>query len=141
LAKRHVRILVLMGAVAAGVVTDGTPVGAQPRSTGAAGASVAVGTSFVVEPPMAHFIAELDAREQLEQVRDWAVLATVTRLGATPESAAAATYELPPARLPYLDELSKVPRGSTSRRMVYSTLRNRRTAGSCSAAAMAATRR
>jgi hypothetical protein len=63
------------------------------------------GASFTVEPPMAGYIGELDEREQREQVRDWAVLGTVAHLGATPEQAAAATYELPPARLPYLDGL------------------------------------
>ena len=54
---------------------------------------------------MARYIADLDPRELHEQIRDWAVIATVTRLGASAEQAAAATYELPPARLPYLDEL------------------------------------
>ncbi|HEX3481998.1 MAG TPA: hypothetical protein VHT91_43590 [Kofleriaceae bacterium] len=66
---------------------------------------VAVGNSFVIEPPVAPFVRELDERERREQVRDWAVLGTIVRLGASPQQAAAATYELPPARLPYLDEL------------------------------------
>lgn len=61
--------------------------------------------SFVVQPPMASYFRELDGREQKEQIRDWAVLGTVGHEGAGPDEAAAATYELPPARLPYLDEL------------------------------------
>ncbi len=61
--------------------------------------------SIVIEPPMAHYVRELDPREQKEQIRDWAVLGTIASLGVTPEQAAAATYEIPPARLPYLDEL------------------------------------
>lgn len=61
--------------------------------------------SFIVQPPMAAYFKELDEREQREQVRDWAVIGTVAHLGATPEQAAAATYELPPARLPYLENL------------------------------------
>ncbi|MBC7973501.1 MAG: hypothetical protein H7138_00845 [Myxococcales bacterium] len=76
------------------------PPTAARRSTG-----VAVGESFTVEPPSARYMRDLDARERREQGRDWAVLATVARLGVTPEQLAAATYELPPARLPYLDEL------------------------------------
>lgn len=72
---------------------------------GVAAGPIAVGSSFVIEPPVAPFVRELDARERREQVRDWAVLGTVVRLGADPRQAAAATYELPPARLPYLDEL------------------------------------
>lgn len=89
-------VIALMTGVALG--RPSTP--ANPSST-----AVTVGTSFVVEPPMARYIADLDPRELHEQIRDWAVVATVTRLGATPDQAAAATYELPPARLPYLDEL------------------------------------
>ncbi|HEX3758098.1 MAG TPA: hypothetical protein VHW23_05310 [Kofleriaceae bacterium] len=54
---------------------------------------------------MADYLRELDAREQREQIRDWAVLGTLTRTGATVAQLAAATYQVPPARLPYLDEL------------------------------------
>jgi hypothetical protein len=68
-------------------------------------AALKVGDHFVIEPPAAQFVHKLDEREHREQLRDWAVLATVARLGATPTQAAAATYELPPARLPYLDDL------------------------------------
>jgi hypothetical protein len=50
-------------------------------------------------------LRELDDRERRDQIRDWGVLATLTREGATPEQIAAATYQMPPARLPYLDEL------------------------------------
>lgn len=67
--------------------------------------SVAVGSTLLVEPPAAEYIHDLDARERREQIRDWAVLAAIGRFSTTPEQAAAATYELPPARLPYLDEL------------------------------------
>jgi len=63
------------------------------------------GSSFVIEPPIAQYVHDLDQRERREQIRDWAVLGTVVHLGATPEQAAAATYELPPARTPYYDEL------------------------------------
>jgi len=77
-------------------VTNGTP---------RASAGVSVGSAFVIEPPMARYLRDLDQREQREQIRDWAVIATVAKLGATPGQAAAATYELPPARLPYFDEL------------------------------------
>jgi hypothetical protein len=68
-------------------------------------AGLAVGASFVIEPPMADYVRELDTREQREQVRDWAVLGTLTRMGATVAQVAAATYQTPPGRLPYLDEL------------------------------------
>lgn len=68
-------------------------------------ASPIQGASFIVQPPMAAYVKKLDEREQREQVRDWAVIGTVAHLGATPEQAAAATYELPPARLPYLENL------------------------------------
>jgi hypothetical protein len=71
----------------------------------AAGVGVDPGSGFVIEPPMARYLRDLDQREQREQIRDWAVIATVAKLGATPAQAAAATYELPPARLPYFDEL------------------------------------
>jgi hypothetical protein len=82
----------------------------MPLATNAApdadtGPDMGVGSAFVVEPPMAHYLRDLDQREQREQIRDWAVIATVTKLGATPRQAATATYELPPARLPYFDEL------------------------------------
>jgi hypothetical protein len=69
------------------------------------------GASFVVEPPIAQYVHELDQRERREQIRDWAVLGTVAHLGATPEQAAAATYELPPARLPHLGELYELEYG------------------------------
>jgi hypothetical protein len=96
--KHTVRMSVLVTAIAAGLLI-GASAEAGPSTT-----TVGVGASFVIEPPMARYVAELDPRELSEQVRDWAVLATVARLGANPEAAAAATYELPPARLPYLDE-------------------------------------
>ena len=54
---------------------------------------------------MADYLRELDAREQHEQIRDWAVLGTLTRTGASVAQLAAASYQVPPARLPYLDEL------------------------------------
>lgn len=54
---------------------------------------------------MADYLRELDAREQREQIRDWAVLGALTRTGASVAQLAAATYQVPPARLPYLDEL------------------------------------
>jgi hypothetical protein len=76
---------------------------AAPR--GSSHAAVAVGTSFVVEPPMADYVHELGAREQAEQARDWAVVGTLSRLGATALQLAQATYQAPPARLAYLDEL------------------------------------
>lgn len=81
-----------------------TPALGAPR-TDPAPQAVAVGASFAVEPPMADYVHELDPREQREQIRDWAVLGTLTRTGATVAQLAAATYQMPPARLPYLDEL------------------------------------
>lgn len=75
---------------------------AAPRP---AAEAIAEGNSFVIEPPAAPFVRDLDERERREQIRDWAVVGTIARLGADPRQAAAATYELPPARLPYLDEL------------------------------------
>lgn len=54
---------------------------------------------------MADYLRELDLREQREQIRDWAVIGTLTHSGATVAQLAAATYQIPPARLPYLDEL------------------------------------
>lgn len=74
-----------------------------PRAPAAS--AVAVGVSFLIEPPMADYVRELDPREQREQIRDWAVLGTLARLGVTPQQLARATYQVPPARLPYLDEL------------------------------------
>lgn len=67
--------------------------------------TVTVGASFLIEPPMADYVRDLDQREQREQIRDWAVLGTLSRFGVTPAQLAAATYQMPPARLPYLDEL------------------------------------
>lgn len=67
--------------------------------------------SFVVERPLAEFFHELDERERREQVRDWAVIGTLTHLGASAEQLARATYESPPARLPYLEELYSFERG------------------------------
>ncbi len=61
--------------------------------------------AFTVELPAAAFLNDLDDRERREQLRDWAVFATLAHEGATPEQTAAATYQMPPARLPYLDEL------------------------------------
>ena len=60
---------------------------------------------FKVQLPAAAFLGEFDDRERREQLRDWGVLATLAHSGATPEQAAAATYHMPAARLPYLDEL------------------------------------
>jgi hypothetical protein len=60
---------------------------------------------FTARLPTAAFLDQLDDRERREQMRDWAVLATLAHEGATPEQTAAATYEMPAARLPYLDEL------------------------------------
>lgn len=97
--KHSVRVAALVAVMMSGAVLLGADAAPRPST------AVSVGGSFIVEPPMARYVGELDPRELNEQVRDWAVLATVTRLGATPEEAAAATYELPPARLPYLDEL------------------------------------
>lgn len=97
--KRTVKLCGLVAAVMAGLLLT-VSAAASPGSS-----SLKVGTSFVVEPPMARYIADLDPRELREQVRDWAVRATVTRLGASLDQTAAATYELPPARLPYLDEI------------------------------------
>lgn len=64
---------------------------------------------------MADYVRELDQRELREQVRDWAVVGTLTRLGATPRQLASATYQMPPARLAYLDELFAFEYGSGRR--------------------------
>lgn len=56
--------------------------------------------SFIVRPPMARYLRDLGRRERREQVRDWALIGTVAHLGATPAQAAAATYQIPPARIP-----------------------------------------
>lgn len=94
--------------------------GGTQLNTGLSPAEVAVatdpvepddGTSFVVTPPIAQYVHELDPRERREQIRDWAVLGTVAHLGATPEQAAAATYQLPPARLPHVDERYELESG------------------------------
>jgi hypothetical protein len=61
--------------------------------------------SFEVTPPVARYVDQLDAREMHEQLRDWAVLGAVGQMGVTPEDAAKATFEIPPARLSYLDDL------------------------------------
>src|SRR5215510_1844148 len=50
--------------------------------------AVRVGASFVIESPMADYVHELDPREQREQTRDWAVLGTLARFGATPQQLA-----------------------------------------------------
>lgn len=60
---------------------------------------------FTAHLPAAAFLNELDDRERREQMRDWGVFATLAHEGATPEETAAATYQMPAARLPYLDEL------------------------------------
>jgi len=97
--ERFVRGFILVVIVATGL----TPLAANAAPD--PGARVGVGSVIVVEPAMAHHLRDLDPREQREQIRDWAVIATVAKLSATPAQAAAATYELPPARLPYFDEL------------------------------------
>jgi hypothetical protein len=79
-----------VGSARAGGKSDATPRG-----------GIGVGSAFVVEPPASAAVRELDARERREQVRDWAVIAAVQQLGATPEQVAAATHELPAVRLPY----------------------------------------
>jgi hypothetical protein len=102
--KNHF-VITLIAALAAGcgaappapIITEKPP---APASL-----SVAVGSTLIVEPPAAEYVHDLDARERREQIRDWAVLAAIGRFSTSPEQAAAATYELPPARLPYLDEL------------------------------------
>ena len=100
--KRFVRGFVLgVVVVAAGLTPYVTNAAPSPNVS----VGVGVGSAFVIEPPMAHYLHDLDQREQREQIRDWAVIATIAKLGATPAQAAAATYELPPARLPYFDEL------------------------------------
>jgi hypothetical protein len=71
--------------------------------------------TLVIEPPAARYVSDLDPQQRRDQVRDWAVFATVTHLGASPVSAASATYELPPARLPYLDELYSFEYGAGRR--------------------------
>lgn len=63
------------------------------------------GEGFTVQLPAAAFLDQLDDRERRDQLRDWGVLATLSHEGATPEQTAAATYQMPAARLPYLDEL------------------------------------
>jgi hypothetical protein len=100
----------LVGIVLAALATaacGGTQLNTSLPSTEVAVATDQVepgdGTSFVVTPPIAQYVHELDQRERREQIRDWAVLGTVAHLGATPEQAAAATYQLPPARLPQID--------------------------------------
>src|SRR6185503_1940040 len=60
---------------------------------------------FTARLQAAGFLDQLDDRERKEQMRDWAVLATLAHEGATPEQTAAATYQMPAARLPYFDEL------------------------------------
>lgn len=102
--KRFVRGLVLGLVVMAAGVTPFVA-NAAPKPSAGKDVGVSVGSAFVVEPPMAHYLRDLDQREQREQIRDWAVIATIAKLGATPAQAATATYELPPARLPYFDEL------------------------------------
>ena len=108
--KRFIGVFALVVVVATARF-DSFPTEAAPPPK----AGLAIGESFVVEPPMARYIRDLDERELREQVRDWAVIATVTRLGASPEQAAAATHELPSARLPYLEELYAFEYGSGRR--------------------------
>jgi hypothetical protein len=67
--------------------------------------SLGIGETFVITPPLASALREFDDRERREQLRDWAVLGTVAYLGASAEQASASSYELPPIRLPFLDEL------------------------------------
>lgn len=62
-------------------------------------------TEFTARLPTTAFVDRLDDRERREQMRDWAVLAMLAHEGATPSQTAAATYQMPPVRLPYLDEL------------------------------------
>jgi hypothetical protein len=98
-------VAALITTIAGGAMLQADVRPARSAQRSAALGNFGVGSALVIEPPAARFARELDARERREQIRDWAVLGTVARLGATLEQAAAATYELPPARLPYLDEL------------------------------------
>jgi hypothetical protein len=109
--KRLVVIVLaaLANAACGGALNTGAP--ATEVALAAAPVEPDDGTWFVVEPPIAQYVHELDSRERREQIRDWAVLGTVAHLGATPEQAAAATYQLPPARLPHLDELYELESG------------------------------
>jgi hypothetical protein len=75
------------------------------RASSQPAAPIAHDREFKVQLPAAAFLGELDDRERREQLRDWGVLATLAHGGATPEQTAAATYQMPAARLPYLDEL------------------------------------
>jgi hypothetical protein len=64
-------------------------------------------TSFTIQPPVAASVRDLDELEQREQIRDWAVIGTVARLGATPKQAAAATYQLAAAALAQVPQAPK----------------------------------
>lgn len=79
------------------------PVAAEPGGSG--GGAPAVGDHFTVEVDDARVLASLSHSEVAEQLRDWAVIATLARVGGTAPRLAGSLYELPPARLPYLDEL------------------------------------
>jgi hypothetical protein len=94
------------------VTSEILPARAAP---GGGASNLAVGESFVVVPPTAEYVAKLDPRERDEQSRDWAVLATVARLTSSSTQAASATYELPPARLPYMDQLYELEHGRSRR--------------------------
>src|SRR5436190_11459469 len=86
--------LLLVFTIACGGVVAPNPALGPPRDK-----------EFTAQLPAAAFLDQLDDRERREQIRDWAVLATLAHAGATPEQTAAATYQMPAARLPYLDEL------------------------------------
>ncbi len=80
--------------------------GCSPRP-GTNLSSMEVGESLTVRLPIAPHLRELSTSEYEEQLRDWAVFATVTKLNATPKQVAYATAELRPVRLPYIKELSR----------------------------------
>jgi len=105
------RLVVIVLAALASTACGGTLNTGVPPTEVALATGPDDGTTFVVMPPIAQYVHELDPRERRDQIRDWAVLGTVAHLGATPEQAAAATYQLPPARLPHLDELYELESG------------------------------
>jgi hypothetical protein len=64
-----------------------------------------VGDRFAIDIDDVRVLSGLSRSEVAEQLRDWAVMGTLVRMGGAPAKLAGLLYGLPPARLPYLDEL------------------------------------
>lgn len=81
----------------------------------------AVGSSFRIDvADSSYVLRDFTSREVADQLRDWAVLGTLTRLGLPAEKLAQATVGTVPMRFPYLEEMFPFEYGRGRRAIVES---------------------